>query len=135
MIYQLVYVSDICITPYQKELNTIFTKTIANNEIYQISGFLAYRGGNFLQLLEGDKLKVLALYDVIKSDNRHKNLTIISEGQVQNRAFNDYAGGFLTPLNSNIFDKLESYLTFLRLLENPKLNETVSAVEAILSKM
>ena len=135
MIYQLVYVSDICITPYQKELNTIFTKTIANNEISQISGFLAYRGGNFLQLLEGDKLKVLALYDVIKSDNRHKNLTIISEGQVQNRAFNDYAGGFLTPLNSNIFDKLESYLTFLRLLENPKLNETVSAVEAILSKM
>lgn len=135
MMYQLVYVSDASYNIDKGELDSIFLQTQSNNLKHDISGFLSYKNGNFLQLLEGEKNKVLQLLEVLKKDARHKNLTIVFEHQVDNRVFDDYSTGFLTPLNRAVYSKLYDYFDFLKLLENKKTTETVTALKAILSKM
>ena len=135
MFYYLIYVSDASCEHDQDAINAIFQEAVAKNEKNNISGFLTFKKGNFLQLLEGDKQDVKSLYSKIQQDSRHKNITLIAENQIVERAFNDYASGFLTPLNGRIYKKFSEYLNFLKLLENQKINKTVSALEVILSKM
>lgn len=78
MTHQLVYTSCSNITD-DEEINSIVNKAILKNATLNITGVLAFRSGLFLQLLEGDKEKVFSLFEKIKKDPRHSNVTVILE--------------------------------------------------------
>ena len=132
MIYYLIYVSDS--SNFQNKEEILDTVSIRNNTL-NISGFLVFKNGNFLQLLEGDKAAVINLFSKIKKDMRHKNVTQILENESLNRIFDDYESGFLVPKNQQVLDQLKDHLLYLKLLESPKLNSTIAILENILSKM
>jgi hypothetical protein len=46
------------------------------------NGALIYADRTFLQILEGDRAKVEALMDRIRSDARHENVTVLREGEI-----------------------------------------------------
>ncbi|MFI8378911.1 BLUF domain-containing protein [Leeuwenhoekiella sp. NPDC079379] len=135
MYYYLVYVSDSS-KPSNNEIVNDILNNVANwNSNLHISGFLVYKGGNYLQLLEGKKEDVLRLFNKILKDGRHKNVTQILEDESPNRLFNDYESGFLVPKNKIVLELLKNHLHNLKHLESPKIDSTISILEKILSNM
>ena len=59
-----------------------------------ITGMLLYKGGNLMQVLEGDEATVRALYARIEADTRHKGLIVLMEGRRDSREFPDWSMAF-----------------------------------------
>lgn len=89
---QLVYVSSLTVVG---RLNTgIFTDVEmharAYNQQQKITGVLCYGNGHFLQCIEGEKAKVMALKRRIFDDKRHKHLKILLLQRIDHRSFSDW---------------------------------------------
>ena len=89
-VFSLAYVSNADDHLDKRAINTLFEHTVSQNEKLQISGFLVHGDSNFLQLLEGQKIEVLALFEKISKDQRHKDIQILMEQELPFRAFNNY---------------------------------------------
>ena len=89
---QLVYVSNLTLSSRLKA--SIFDEVEAHarryNERQGITGTLCYGNGHFLQCLEGEKAKVLALQQRIFSDKRHRNVKILLLQTIDQRTFFDW---------------------------------------------
>ncbi len=70
------------------------------NKEQDITGCLLYHKGVFVQLLEGEKEKVNALYQKIASDDRHNHITLLASSPKESRVFNDWEMAFV-PLNED----------------------------------
>jgi hypothetical protein len=117
------------------ELVDILAKAREKNGRLGITGMLLYRGGNFLQVLEGEKSVVEALYDVIKRDPRHYTVELIAKRPVAQRGFGEWEMGFVQidtlnptnvagyttflhePLNSERFKDMNFAFTFLEVFK------------------
>jgi acylphosphatase len=73
-----------------------------------ITGVLLYVDGSIIQILEGEKEKVLNLYDIIKEDNRHTSIIKIDESNIEKRHFENWSMGF----EKIIFKELQQNPTF-----------------------
>lgn len=74
-------------------MSKIVAKSIQNNRIVNVTGFLVASEGVFLQLLEGPLAAVQETFDRISADQRHADLTIIRDGQAPSRMFKDWNMG------------------------------------------
>lgn len=92
MVQQLFYVSNNISAANQIE--SILLKSRTNNIQAQITGVLLYRGGLFLQLLEGEKEAVEALYKKIEKDPRHGNVIQLFSVANNERLFKDWSMAF-----------------------------------------
>lgn len=89
---RLVYVSSLTLSSRLQA--SIFDKVEAHarhyNEQQGITGTLCYGNSHFLQCLEGEKSKVLALQQRIFGDERHKNVRILLIKAIDQRIFCDW---------------------------------------------
>ena len=75
------------------ELEGILRKAREWNEAHEITGLLIYRfnkvfrRGNFLQIIEGPKKSILSAWERISNDPRHHTITVLEDGQFQDRNF------------------------------------------------
>lgn len=53
-----------------------------------------YKDGDFIQLLEGERTVVQALYQTIVKDPRHRGATMLLDGEADERMFSDWSMGF-----------------------------------------
>jgi hypothetical protein len=83
----LIYVSSAVRQLNDQELLDILKVSRENNSAADVTGLLLYKGGNFMQVLKGPDDVVTALYEKIKLDRRHKDVSIISSEQIQARQF------------------------------------------------
>jgi hypothetical protein len=90
----LIYVSTSIKLLNDQELVDILKVSRENNESSEVTGLLLYKGGNFMQVLEGDDEVVTALYEKIRTDSRHKDVSIISREQIQARQFSAWEMAF-----------------------------------------
>lgn len=91
---QLVYVSS-AIKPFDNdELIALLTRAREKNARLNITGMLLYKGGNFMQVLEGEEAPVRALFDVINADPRHRGTEVMLEEEIDQRVFGDWSMGF-----------------------------------------
>lgn len=74
-------------------LRTIIAKSIQNNRLDDVTGFLVAGEGRFLQLLEGPAKAVEGVYGRIDGDSRHADLTLIYRGAADRRLFRDWNMG------------------------------------------
>ena len=92
--YRLVYVGA-AIQPFSKaELLELLKGARNKNQRLGISGMLLYKDGDFLQLLEGERSAVKALFAQIKQDPRHDGTIVVDEEETDERLFQDWAMGF-----------------------------------------
>ncbi|WP_339658379.1 BLUF domain-containing protein [uncultured Polaribacter sp.] len=82
-------------------MDEILSKSREFNSHKNITGCLLFRNNVFLQLLEGKKEDVQNLYSSIKKDNRHSNVTLIIEQDVEERMFPDWSMAFYESTNTN----------------------------------
>lgn len=78
---------------FGETLQSIIAKSIQNNRLDDVTGFLLAGEGRFLQLLEGPAERVEQTYARIGQDARHDDLVLISAGPAEHRLFRDWNMG------------------------------------------
>ena len=129
MDYCLVYLSSSAGLFSEKEISDILKQSQANNRALGITGVLLYCNGSIIQVLEGDRQQVEALYQVISKDSRHINLICLYADTIQNRSFPDWLMGYRT-LTTREFDQLYEIMPFIQDPLLPK-TETKGIVMAL----
>lgn len=93
MLVRLMYVSRAADSVNQNELVAILKKSKANNVGTGITGVLCFSAGIFLQVLEGGRSQVSALYNKIATDPRHHDVVLLSFEEVGERSFAGWSMG------------------------------------------
>lgn len=89
--FQLTYISTARPGIADADIEDILRVSRANNARDGITGLLVHDGVRFLQALEGDRQRVLDAYQRIKRDSRHRAAVMLSEREVGERQFGDWA--------------------------------------------
>jgi hypothetical protein len=89
--FSLSYVSSANRTYSREELGCLASVCVANNARDDVTGVLLYKGGNFMQLLEGPEAAVRRLYSIIGCDTRHRGLITLLQGAIEKRHFPGWA--------------------------------------------
>lgn len=112
LVYQVIYHS-LATHPLPASANNahLLLQARAYNETHGITGLLLYAEttGEYIQVLEGESAMVKALYDKIKTDPRHHNVSTIAEGIITERTFPHWRMGF-APLEAGELQQLAGYL-------------------------
>ncbi len=95
-LYSLIYLSRATAEPTEPELRELLRISRLNNERDNLTGMLLFKEGRYMQLLEGPKEAVCATFARIASDPRHDDTTILFEGAIKERDFEDWSMGFQT---------------------------------------
>ena len=86
----LVYRSTAQLAFKTVDVKEMLEKARISNSRDNITGCLLYYEGEFIQYLEGNQIKVLNLFDKIKADKRHKDISILAHGITDSREFKDW---------------------------------------------
>ena len=108
----LVYLSEAVIPFSAEDLIKFLTRTREANATLGVTGMLLFKARNFLQVLEGERDTVLALYKKIGKDPRHRALTTLSQTIITKRDFPDWSMGF-HDLGSADLPNLPGFSAFL----------------------
>ena len=95
MLVRLLYASRAVDKISQEELLEILSQSKANNPLIGITGVLCSSGLIFLQALEGGRMEVNALYNLIAADPRHNDLVILSYQEISERNFANWSMGLV----------------------------------------
>jgi len=90
----IVYVSSASRLLTDRELVDLLTTNQRNNAALGITGLLLYKGGNFMQVIEGPDEAVLRLYEKIQRDPRHRDVYLLRQIFIQDREFPNWSMGF-----------------------------------------
>jgi hypothetical protein len=92
--YQLIYTSRPKVEVTESLVSDILSKAIRRNNSLKISGMLIYFHGMFMQLIEGDKEAVDELFNIIRLDPRHGDITVLLQKQSDERCMPTWIMGF-----------------------------------------
>ncbi|WP_284123892.1 BLUF domain-containing protein [Parerythrobacter aestuarii] len=110
---QLVYVSTANSEMETDQVFSIIEASSRNNLSRNITGFLMFHQGRFLQLVEGEREDLDGLMQVLETDDRHHSIDVVDRGAVEDRLFSKWrmkrvaAGSSLADAS---FDELRSNL-------------------------
>jgi hypothetical protein len=93
-LHELVYVSLAEHEMAPQELCTLLDQARAYNRARGITGLLVYRDREFMQLIEGERDEVMALFEMIERDPRHLKLHRLWDGPIAARSCVDWAMGY-----------------------------------------
>jgi hypothetical protein len=108
----LIYASSATRLMTDQDLLDILEKSRRNNTQRGLTGMLLYRGGNFLQVLEGTDEAVQERFNVIMGDPRHHQVILLLKRSVDKRQFEQWEMGFknLDDVNATTIPGYTNYL-------------------------
>ena len=93
MLVRLMYASRAVEAMRPETLHAILKKSNLHNPGTGVTGVLCFCGDNFLQVLEGGRSQVNALYNRIARDPRHVDVEILSFEEIDERSFSSWSMG------------------------------------------
>jgi hypothetical protein len=87
MLVRLIYASRAASPMGEGDLAAVLRQSRRNNPPKGITGVLCHSDGVFVQMLEGSREVVNALYSLIVTDNRHKDVTLLDYCEISERRF------------------------------------------------
>lgn len=96
MKHQIIYSSISSVPMESEDLDELLLQARTNNSRSGITGALVYVDRFFLQILEGEKVKVQGLFKVISGDVRHEVVTLIQEKEIAHPAFADWEMAYVS---------------------------------------
>jgi hypothetical protein len=113
MLVRLMYASRAVASVNQEALHAILRQCKARNPAAGITGVLCYSEGIYLQVLEGGRSAVNALYNRIAADPRHSQVELMSYHEIGERRFAGWSMGQvnMTKLNPSILLKYSATAT------------------------
>ena len=112
MLYELLYTSAAVQEMNPRDLLLLLKQARANNTRLQVTGLLVYHNREFLQLIEGEKERVLSVWNKLQYDDRHMSVRVIYEGPVEERGFARWSMGF-RDLGAADGEEVEGFSHFL----------------------
>ena len=94
MLFSIVYVSSAASELSTAQLLEILEVSRRKNTRHAITGLLLYKGGNFMQVLEGDRAPVEETYRKILLDARHRGVIELASEEIAARDFGEWSMGF-----------------------------------------
>lgn len=85
--HQLIYTSEARQDLMPDDLFRIVEQSARNNPSADITGFLIYRNGRFLQFLEGPLMSLETLLAQLAADDRHRSLQVVGRLPIAERSF------------------------------------------------
>lgn len=116
---RLVYVSKATKEMSSDMLMELLKQSRENNTLLGLSGMLLYGGGNFFQILEGEKEAVESMYEKILQDERHEESVLVDRSEIKERTFAEWTMGFEV-LKEEDISHLQGYTEFLSKTMRPK---------------
>jgi hypothetical protein len=92
-LHQIVYFSQPTRSMPLSEVRELLIKAQINNHFKDVTGMLLFDVDSFVQVLEGPKETVMALYEKIEHDPRHTQCTSLVDRQITQRDFGDWSMG------------------------------------------
>jgi diguanylate cyclase (GGDEF)-like protein len=86
-LYFLLYVSESVTSLSAPQLEQLLHRTRSNNADAGITGCLLYEDEHFMQILEGERGKVLETFARIRASNLHTRVHVVMEGPARRRVF------------------------------------------------
>lgn len=112
-LHELVYVSLATREMSIDDLTALLEESRENNARLGITGLLVYHRREFMQVLEGSRAEIFALYETICGDERNRQNHLMWDGPVTQRSFADWSMAFLTPDDMPL-EGNPAYSTFLQ---------------------
>lgn len=106
--HHLMYLSSATHALSNDDLRNILTTSRKNNARNDITGLLLYHDKSILQILEGDKTAIYALYLKIMKDPRHTGVLTLIDEETTTRDFSDWSMGFKN-LSDKEWEELSGY--------------------------
>lgn len=128
--YELIYTSAAKQLFDPVQLSSLLKKARAANSQRGVTGILLYQGGSFLQVLEGAEEDVRAVYDHVATDPRHWRLSVLRQGPIEKRNFENWSMGFVS-LDTALLGSLTGRHS---LMSNGTLHGSPQDVEDILDR-
>jgi hypothetical protein len=92
--YHLIYLSTARKLFTDNQLVELLTIAVKNNTIRNVTRFLIYVEGSFIQVLEGKKPDVELIFDKISNNNRHHQILVLDRSNIKKRNFETWSMGF-----------------------------------------
>jgi hypothetical protein len=93
--FRILYVSTANQSFSTEALSQLLQKARKQNREARVTGMLVYSDGDFLQVLEGEHPDVIACYDRISADQRHRDIIQLQRGLAYGgRLFPNWTMGF-----------------------------------------
>jgi hypothetical protein len=124
--YQLTYRSTAVPGIKEEDLEQILEESRKRNLEEDITGCLLFYQKKFVQILEGDKRRVLKVYAKIKLDSRHHSVELLWEGDVPERYFPNWSMGYYHHSGTSANDQNEELFINNMLLLSDLSNKTTS---------
>lgn len=106
--YYIIYSSQVAEDMTDQNLLDIMDKANVRNKELNLTGILIQVKDRFIQLLEGDKKDVEAVFSSIDADARHHNINMLLTGYYQDRLFSDWSMAF-TRSSGDEFKEVTGY--------------------------
>jgi FAD-dependent sensor of blue light len=103
---QIAYVSSTVPPLTGPQIADLLIKSRSSNGAAGITGILIYKHGNVLQVLEGEEVAVTELFDRIRTDRRHRGVTLLFSRHLESPDYPDWKMAF-RDLNSRECAALE----------------------------
>jgi len=116
--YHLVYMSTAVERLSDAALKDLLAESRMRNGLHEITGILIYGDGKFIQVLEGPKGKVEALYMTIRGDRRHRDVTTLVTTENDSRDFPGWAMAYSDDRNAAVFYDLRLRLDDIMQVRN-----------------
>jgi len=111
-LYHLGYGSTEALKFSEEALVALLSEARNANADRDVTGLLLYREGSFYQVLEGSESAVMATFQDIEGDPRHKEVRVLFDGETDAREFADWQMGFLN-LDGVDVDTLSGFSDFM----------------------
>jgi len=90
-LYFLLYVSQATTPLSGATLEKLLSRTRVNNAEAGITGCLLYEDDHFMQILEGERGKVLETFERIRHNHLHSNVQVVMQGPARRRVFTHWS--------------------------------------------
>ncbi|MBU2907716.1 BLUF domain-containing protein [Arenibacter algicola] len=94
--YQLSYSSKAIQDISEEVISGILETSRERNEAIGVTGCLVFHKLSFVQIIEGEKSHIQSLFEEIRQDKRHRDVTLLWEGKNNGRNFGDWNMAYFT---------------------------------------
>jgi len=94
-----------------EDIAGVLVQARANNQRHELTGALLYRGGRFVQILEGPEESVRSRFAVIAVDPRHTNVQLLRQVHISRRQFPEWTMGF-RPRDDSAIENIDGFEDF-----------------------
>jgi hypothetical protein len=101
-LYCLVYAST-ALQPFSfAALDALTEASRQRNAALKVTGLLLYRDGDFMQTLEGEQPVVEKLFETIRRDARHAQVTVLVQEPIHARNYGEWSMGLQSIVQSQV---------------------------------